>query len=529
MMNVMKRTLAISSMTALALTYLGACGDTKSAKKNKSEHGAAEGDHGHGHGGDSIAVLKFGKHTEIFVEYPAPVAGKEMTFTTHFTLLGKRFLPVRKGSLAVIFQGASGEARRIKADRPSRTGIFEPKGKAPAAGEYTLIFELDAEGKRDRFAWRVVVYPSQTAADHRPKEPEPAGKELSFLKEQQWVIPFATATAERRPMRAGLEVAGTVKAEPGAHVRLTAPIAGVVAEVLPTLRVGARVKKSQTLASLEPVMLQGIDLPQLQVAVIHARQALKLAELRRDRLKAMFRARAVAQLQVDQAEYEVKRQKAALTAAGSRLWLHQRSRKRQTKSGHGLSIRAPFASTVLRREVTTGAAVKAGQLLVELADLARLRVVAHVSPDSLARARQATGASMRLPSGRWVSLKHPPSAGASVDPTTRTVPIAYGYAAAEALSLGSWVRVKLLGPARTAVAVPEAAVLDNDGQAVVLVQTGGESFVMRKVGLGIRDRGFVEVTLGVRDGERVVTVGGYQMLLASKLRGGAQLGHGHAH
>jgi len=527
MKNVMKRILAISSLAALALTHLGACGDAEPAKKSKSDQGAHEG--GHGHGGDSIAVLRFGKHTEIFVEYPAPVAGKDMTFTTHFTLLGKRFLPVRKGSLAVIFQGAAGEARRIKADRPSRTGIFEPKGQAPAAGEYTLIFELNADGKRDRFAWKVVVYPSQTAADHRPKAPEPAGRELSFLKEQQWVIPFATAAAERRPMRTGIEVAGTVRAEPGAHVRLTAPIAGVAADVSPTLRVGSRVKKNQVLASVEPVLLQGTDLPQLQVTVVHARQALKLAELRWDRLKSMFRARAVAQLQVDQAEYEVKRQKAALAAAGSRLWLHQRSRKRQTKSGHGLSIRAPFAGTVLRREVTTGAAVKAGQLLVELADLARLRVVAHVPPHDLARALQATGASVRLPSGRWVALQHPPSAGASVDPTTRTVPIAYSFAAVKALPLGSWVRVKLLGSARTAVAVPDAAVLDNDGQAVVLVQTGGESFVVRKVGLGARDRGFVEVTLGVRAGERVVTVGGYQMLLASKLRGGVQLGHGHAH
>jgi hypothetical protein len=166
---------------------------------------------------------------------------------------------------------------------------------------------------------------------------------------------------------------------------------------------------------------------------------------------------------------------------------------------------------------------------VELADLSRLRVVAHVSPDDLVRAGQATGASVRLPSGRWVDLKHPPAFGASVDPTTRTVPVGYGYAATELIPLGAWVRVKLLGPARIAVAVPEAAVLDNDGAAVVLVQTGGESFVMRKVGLGARDRGFVEVTLGVHAGERVVTVGGYQMLLATKLRGGVQLGHGHAH
>ena len=527
--------LVLFASLSLAFVPTGGCSGGKPSEKPRAGRSASGDDqgggpgHGHGHGGDSIAVLEFGQHTEIFVEYPAPVAGKELTFTAHFTWLGKRFYPVREGRVAVVFQSAGGEALRITTDKLSRTGIFEPQGRAPAAGAYTLVFELEAGGKRDRFTWPVEVYPDQRAADHRKKDQEPDGEEISFLKEQQWVIPFATALAERRPVRSGLEVPATVEAEPGAHVRLTAPIAGVVSEVAPTLGVGTPVKQHQALAAVEPVLLQSTDLAELQVALVHARQALKLAELRLDRLKAMYQARAVAQLQVEQAEYEVKRQQAELQAAGSRLWLHQRSRKGQSKSGHGVSIRAPFAGTVLRRDVTPGTAVNAGQLLLEIADLTRLRIVAHVPPSDLVQALSAEGASVRLPSGLWADLKHPPTAGASVDPYTRTVPIAFGYEAREPLPLGSWLRARLLGPARSSVAVPEDAVLDNDGQAVVLVQTGGESFMMRKVGLGMQDHGWAEITLGVKPGERVVTVGGYQILLVTKLRGGVQLGHGHAH
>lgn len=537
MSEAMKYAAVLSGL--MLLTNASACGGDKAPSQGGHGHGSGgmgdgHGDGhggGHGHGGDSISVLRFGKRTELFVEFPPLVAGKDVTFTAHFTLLGERFTPVRKGKVIVSFRSASGVVRRITAGKPSRTGIFEPSGKAPGAGRYSLVFELDSPEARDRFEWKVQVYSSSHAAAHRKREPTtwPAGAQISFLKEQQWVIPFATVAAERRPIRQGFEVAATIEAEPGAHTRLTSSIAGIVTKVSKKLRVGAQVAAKEELASVEPVLLQGTDLPQLQLAAIHARQALKLAELRRDRLRSMLKARAIARLEVDRAEYEVKRHKAAVQAAGSRLWLHQRSRKRQSTSGHGLRIRAPFSATVVRRGVTQGESVVVGQLVVELADLSKLRAVARVGVVDLPRARRAVGASLRLPDGRWVSLRHPPVEGARVDPRTRTVDIAYGLTAGVALPLGAWVRVRLLGPERTVVAIPERAVLDNDGQAVVMVQTGGESFVMRKVGLGVRDRGWIEVTLGVGAGERVVTAGCYQMLLSTKLRGGVQLGHGHAH
>ncbi|MFH2009244.1 MAG: efflux RND transporter periplasmic adaptor subunit [bacterium] len=526
MSKLMKQAVAV--IVPVLLACVGACGDAKSSHQGGGSEASGSGGHGHGSGGDTIRKLKFGKHTELFVEYAPLIAGKHARFTAHFTRLGKRFVPVRKGTLVVTFRGTSGEVRRFTSNGLSRTGIFEPSGEAPAAGVYRVAFELDAAGTRDQHGWMVQVYDSAQAAARRRRDHHDTGG-ISFPKEQQWVIPFATSAADHRAIRKGFEVDATIEAEPGAHARLSAPIAGVVSSLSENLRMGARVQPNQVLVSVEPVLLQGTDLPQLQLAAVHARQALKLAELRRDQLRDMLRSRAVARLEVDRAEYEVQRHKAALQSAGARLWLYQRSRKRQSGSGHGLKIRAPFAGTVVQRKVARGAAVTAGQLLVELADLSRLRVVAHVASVDLAKATQAKGASLRLPEGRWVDLPHPPLVGGRVEPHSRTVPLAFAWSATEILPLGTWVRVRLLGPERTVVAVPKEAVLDNDGLSVVLVQTGGETFVMRKVGLGAEDRGWVEVTHGVGAGERVVTTGGYQIMLATKLRGGAKLGHGHAH
>jgi multidrug efflux pump subunit AcrA (membrane-fusion protein) len=47
------------------------------------------------------------------------------------------------------------------------------------------------------------------------------------------------------------------------------------------------------------------------------------------------------------------------------------------------------------------------------------------------------------------------------------------------------------------------------------VQTGGESFVKRRVALGTTDGVFTEISSGVADGERVVTEGGFDIHIAS--------------
>jgi multidrug efflux pump subunit AcrA (membrane-fusion protein) len=75
--------------------------------------------------------------------------------------------------------------------------------------------------------------------------------------------------------------------------------------------------------------------------------------------------------------------------------------------------------------------------------------------------------------------------------------------------------------------VPESAVLDDDGMAVVIVQQGGESFERRLVRLGTRATGRVAVLDGLEEGERVIVEGAYAVLLAGRETG--EIGHGHAH
>ncbi len=63
---------------------------------------------------------------------------------------------------------------------------------------------------------------------------------------------------------------------------------------------------------------------------------------------------------------------------------------------------------------------------------------------------------------------------------------------------------------------------------VAYVHVEGESFAKRLLTTGITDKGFTQILSGISKGERVTTVGGYQVRLAS-LSTSVPSGHGHEH
>jgi membrane fusion protein, heavy metal efflux system len=77
------------------------------------------------------------------------------------------------------------------------------------------------------------------------------------------------------------------------------------------------------------------------------------------------------------------------------------------------------------------------------------------------------------------------------------------------------------------ITVPKEAVLREAGRPYLFVQTGGESFVRRYIEIATRERDVVGVRTGVKSGERVVTLGAYDVQLASAASGLPAEGHVH--
>jgi multidrug efflux pump subunit AcrA (membrane-fusion protein) len=119
--------------------------------------------------------------------------------------------------------------------------------------------------------------------------------------------------------------------------------------------------------------------------------------------------------------------------------------------------------------------------------------------------------------------------GRVVEPQTRTVSVIYELPNKDGLlRVGMFAEVHVeTRRAVDAVAIPEEAIVMDNGRPIAFVLIEGESFQRRELELGIRDSGFVEIRSGVSSGERLITKGAYAVKLAA--RSPASFGAGHVH
>jgi RND family efflux transporter MFP subunit len=120
------------------------------------------------------------------------------------------------------------------------------------------------------------------------------------------------------------------------------------------------------------------------------------------------------------------------------------------------------------------------------------------------------------------------SYGKSNDSGTLFIPVTFSFDNKGEVVPGSLVDVYLkLQPFDGAIVIPVSALIEEQGVFFAYVQTAGESVVKRELKLGGTDGIQVQVLTGLKEGERVVTKGAYQIKLATA--SGAIPAHGHAH
>jgi membrane fusion protein, heavy metal efflux system len=514
------------------------------------EHGHAhdgEGDHGHREHAPTAAeperptyaVTKYQSGIELFMEYEAFAVGAESPLIAHFTDARNPdgFKAVTQGSVTAVLRYEDGTEQKFVAEKPLRDGIFKPVVKPSKAGKGTLALTLSGPQLADTVAaGEVLVHPSMKAALAAEQEPEGAEKAFPFLKEQQWKTVYATAAAEPRVLQGGVRANGELKAVAGQAAELSAPVAGrvPVGEAVPFL--GQTVKKGQLLVRILPTAgASASDFATLELEASRARAELGLAERALQRAEEMLAQKAIPERQLDEARV-AKEVAAARVAAAAR----QQSLLRSTRIGGGAvagasyELRSPLDGVISFADVTPGAVVDVGARLASVVNTDKLWLEAKVYEPEAPLVERATGASFTVAgfdeeftideqTGRLVAV------GAVVDRITRTVPIVFELDNREAgLKPGMFAKVRIFtGRTIRAVAIPDSAVVDENGKPTVFVMAGGESFFKRQVRLGIRSNGFAEVLEGLAEGDRVVSRGAYEVKLATA--SGAIPDHGHQH
>lgn len=468
---------------------------------------------------EPISHTIYTDQTELFVEFKPLVVGQTSSFAAHLTKLGTNFKPLTSGQLTVsLIKGNKGIRHMV--DAPRSPGIFGPKLQPTTAGSgYQLVFDLKTEEYSDRIVIdQVTVYPdAQSALAQQPKNAD-AGNEISFLKEQAWKVDFANQPATRQPFYSIIKTTGQIMPAQGDEVVLTAQTSGNVSFNGGGLVTGKAVSAGQALFTIKP---SGLPEDNVRVRLGEAQGRLQKAKLDYDRASELVKDQIIPRKEFEAIRLEYNNAQREYQALAANF------------SGGGIQVKSPRKGFIREINVEAGQFVEAGQPIATIAQNQQLMLRADVPQQYYAQLKSITSANFRTSAdkqvyqlsevnGRLVSYGRATGAGSyftpvffSIDSRPQFVP-------------GAFVEIFLkTSPTGNALLIPYSALLEEQGTYYVYVQTGGETFEKREVKLGPSDADQVQVLSGVREGERVVTKGAYQIKLATL--SGAVPAHGHEH
>jgi RND family efflux transporter MFP subunit len=279
----------------------------------------------------------------------------------------------------------------------------------------------------------------------------------------------------------------------------------------------------------------GTDVATVEMEAARARAELGLAEREVKRAEEMFAGKAIPEKQLDAARVAREVAAARVDATERQLSLYRSTQSGSAgPGGAAFELRSPVDGVVSYAEVTPGAIVDVGTRLVSVENPERLWLEARVYEADVAKVERSPGAAFTVAgfdhefsvdekTGRRVAV------GSVVDRLTRTLPVIFELPNPEGvLKPGMFAKVTLYtGETVRGVAIPESAIVDDNGKPTVFVMDGGESFFKRAIQPGVRSGGYVQVLEGVKEGERVVSRGAYEIKLSTVV--GAAVGHGHTH
>jgi membrane fusion protein (multidrug efflux system) len=290
------------------------------------------------------------------------------------------------------------------------------------------------------------------------------------------------ATAKDEQLSDDIAAIGSLLSEES--VDIAAETNGRIVEIL--FADGTQVSAGDVLFRLDDTLVKAV------VADAEARHT--LARTVFDRNEALIKSKNIAQSVVDQTNTELTLAESALALAKVQLGK--------------LTIRAPFSGRAGFRGVSVGAYVQAGAPLVHVEKIDLLK--AAFSVPELNFSQLALGQSIMVTAdavpGESFEAKI-----AAIDPLVdingRALRVRADLDnAADKLRPGMLIRVRVRGPSRSSVTVPEAAIIPRSNGAVVFIATG-DKVRETKVRTGKRSNGAVEILEGLTAGAQVITAG----------------------
>ena len=315
----------------------------------------------------------------------------------------------------------------------------------------------------------------------------------------QAAAPLSVRVAEVRESRTPRGVPAVGAVEP---IRRASPASRLMGTVVAApFEEGDRVSAGQVLVRIDDRDLAARR-TQVESRVGEAEVLLRDAETNLARMRTLEAERAIAGIQLEQAQTGQARAAAGVESARAAL------RELEANAAYG-TITAPFAGEIVRKNLSVGDVATPGVPLFVLEDLSRIRVIASVGEAAAARLRpgesvpveiEAAGARAVGVVEAVVPASRPPVTGFRVNvvlsrPSAAVISGMTATVLVPSDEPDAGRAVRLL--------VPREALVRR-GQMVGLFVVDGGTARLRWVRIGLEEGDAVEVLSGLRGGEQIV-------------------------
>lgn len=510
--------LKLSTQFFVALLLLSGCGEHSHDEEKappKPEGGA---------------ITLWTQKTELFMEHPALIVGSEAKFATHLSWMSD-FKPVTEGTVLFKFLSSDGEQQNVTVEKPSSPGIYRPAINFRKPGTYRLTIILNGKVRDTIIVDDLTVFASEQDIPKTQETPS-SEQQISFLKEQQWKIDFRTEPVRQQLISETVRSVAEVIPAVNGEAIVAAPFTGYIpasSEIhLPDP--GEIILRGKSLAVIVPSAETPGGSEDFASRYTNAETQRDLAYREFERVKKLYAVQSVSDKEYQEAEAALRR---ANTTFQSLTMLVSAEKDSSVVQG-GFRLKAPITGTIAEMYVVPGKQVNAGDPLFRIINMNTVWIKASIAANDIAKIINPSYAWLRLAgltepieinqrNGKLIST------GSAIDERTRTIPVIFQRSNTEKfLRIGMTGEINISGNGKhLGLVIPQSALMEEEGRYSVYVHSEGESFVKRDVTLGAREKERVEILKGLEEGERVVTIGAYQVRLASM---SSQLpAHGHEH
>jgi len=338
--------------------------------------------------------------------------------------------------------------------------------------------------------------------------------EIAFSKKQAELVGLTTETVSPGIFYNTIKTSGQIMAPQGNEVVIAATSNGIVSFTNSSITEGTAVSAGQSIVTISAKkLLEGDPAAKAKIAYETALKEYQRAE-------GLVKDQIISAKEFEQIKLRYETAKTIYDAQASNT------------TASGVSVTSPISGYIKNRLVAQGEYVSVGQPIATVSQNKRLQLRAEVSENNFKILKSISSANFKLAydntvyklsemNGKLLSY------GKSSGDLTFYIPVTFEFDNTGEIIPGAFTEVYLLSsPQENVISVPVPSITEEQGLNFVYLQLDEEGYKKQEVMLGQNNGERVHILSGLRNGDKVVIKGVYQVKLAAT---SSVMPEGHAH